>query len=321
MQTHRHIAKRKTLFWQVGAVALLAAAGAALALPQITALFAPPDAKVRETIVPPQTRDTTDYSQLALDAALKGANGTGPVIAALPPPVEPVMGGVVEAPPPPPAATDWSYLGSIITPAKRSALVRVDGQQQIYSIGSTHADAKLVTIETEFIEVEMGGEKKKIALNERTLLAPTDPPKHHVTFRQPPGIGMGGPGAPMNFNTASRFAPNVPGSPPAATLDQARMAALAAAEAAARGRQAMEVPSMTPLEKLSPEEMEMASKYLSDPTIGDDSRFKYLMMLGIGRGASMDAAMTRLKESGIDFNSEAGKHIMQAVESNSRSKP
>jgi hypothetical protein len=232
-------------------------------------------------------------------------------------------------PVPPPAATDWAYLGSIITPAKRSALVRVDGQQQIYSIGSTHGDAKLVTIESGFIEVEIGTdnkETKKITLNERTLLAPTDPPKHPIAFRAPPTIGAGMPGlgaaGTMNFNAANRTAAAMMvGNPPAATMDQARMAMMAANEAAARAKMAAEAPGITPMENLSQDDLQNAAKYLNDPSIGEEARAKYLSQLGIGRGATTDMAIERLKASGVDISGSAGKYLMQAIDNNSRAKP
>ncbi len=322
MQTHRNIAKRKALYWQVGAVALLATAGAAIALPQIRTFFAPAAPNQRTEVTPPPPPKPTDYSKLEIVLAGKGASATGSQVAAAPPPPVPdptaavPQGPVAEAP-----LTAWEYLGSIITPSKRSALVRVDGQQQIYSIGSTHGDAKLATIETGFIEVEMGADKemKKIALKERVLLAPTDPPKHPVPARQPMAMGTG-PGGQMNFNAPSR------GTSPAGTLDnamadRARMAALAANEAAARAKQGADVPGMAPLEKMEPGEVEMASKYLSDPSIADDSRGKYMRMLGIGPGASPDAAMSRLKEAGVDLSGDAYKRILQAVQNNSQSKP
>ena len=326
MQTHRHMAKRKALFWQVGAVALLGAAGAAIALPQIRSLFAPPTPPNHASRVDDFKPAPPDYSGLPFAAMADGARSTGPAV--MPVVVAPIVvtAPPVDTTPPPPPATDWAYLGSIITQTKRSALVRVDGQQQIYSVGSTHGDAKLVTIETGYIELELGTdkEKKKITLNERTMLTPTEPPKHPVAFRQPPAMGGPGAGAAMNFNTAMNFnsaAGRGSGGPPAATMDQQRMAALAAAEAAARAKQPMEVPGMPPLERINPGDVEAASKYLSDPTIGDESRSKYLQMLGIGRGTAPDVALGRLKDAGVDLSSEAGKILMQAVENNSHSKP
>ena len=321
MQTHRNIAKRKALYWQVGAVALLATAGAAIALPQIRTFFSPSAPIQRTDVTPPPPVKPTDYSKLEIALARKGADATGAQVAALPPvQATEVTTAAPQGPVAETAQTAWEYLGSIITPTKRSALVRVDGQQQIYSIGSTHGDAKLATIETGFIEVEMGTDKemKKIALKERVLLAPTDPPKHPVPARQPMAMGTG-PGGQMNFNAPSRGAPLA--TLDNAMADRARMAALAANEAAARAKQAADAPGMTPLDKMEPGEVEMASKYLSDPSIADDSRGKYMRMLGIGPGANPDAAMTRLKEAGVDMNGDAYKRIMQAVQNNSQSKP
>jgi hypothetical protein len=329
MQTHRQIAKRKTILWQVTAVAILAAAGAAIALPMVDKLFAPDEGKKIALAPAPPKPAPPNYSDLKFAEAMNGARGTAnPVAPPTPPPPPPegegIAGKDTPPPPPPPSPTEWAYIGSIITSSHRNALVKVDGQQQIFSVGATHNNSKLVAIEKDHIEVETGGVKQSIKLAERTMLAPAEGPKRPVAFRSAPNLPPtpGGAGGTMVMNPASRPGPLGPGAANAApgTMEQARAAAMAAAEAAMRNKAAMDVPGIVPLEKIDAEEMQVAAKYLSDPSLDDGARMKYLNSLGITPGTPVDAAIGRAKEAGIDLSSESGKHIINAIEFNAKNK-
>ena len=317
MQTHRQIAKRKTVLWQATAVIVLAAAGAAIALPAVSDFFAPPKADSPKPPAVLAKAERPSYDTLPFSAAMRGTNTVGVQVAAkpvLPPdpgPIEPIGGTIVTS------ASEWAYIGSIITPANRHALVKVDGQQQIYSVGSTNKDAKLVAIEPDHIEVEIAGSRKTINLAERTLLAPSEGPKRPVAFRNAPNLGQpGGPGSPMVMNAVNR--PNPGGMASQATLEQARAAAMAAAEAARRGQVANDLPGIIPFEKLDGEDVQQYAKSLSDPAMDEGARMKYLSLLGIVPGTPVDQAMTRAKEAGIDLGSEAGRHIINAIEGNAK---
>ncbi len=320
MQTHRQIAKRKTILWQAAAVVILAAAGAAIALPAVSNFFAPPapPKPADHAAAPPPSRP--DYSALDFQRAQRGASAVATQVVAVIPVVNPIVEDDAKVAPPPPLSSEWAYIGSIITPANRHALVKVNGQQQIYSIGSSHNDAKLVTIEPDHIEVESGGVKKTIRLAERTLLAHSEGPRHPVAFRPTPNMGMnpGAPGSPMVMNAMNRAMPNPNQNP--GTMEQARAAAMAAAEAARRSQIATDVPGIIPLEKIDAEDLQTAAKYLSDPGLDDDSRLKYLSSLGISPGTPVDQALTRAKQSGVDLGGEAGKHVINAIESNAKNR-
>lgn len=319
MQTHRQIAKRKTAIWQATAVVILAAAGAAIALPTVSDFFAPPPADKPKPPVAVAKPTPPDYSKLPFIDAMKGASAAAHpvVIAQKPPEDDGIKPGPTDPTPPPPApSTDWAYIGSIITPANRHALVKVEGQQQIYSIGSTHNDAKLVTIEPDHIEVEVAGVRKSIQLTERTLLAPSEGPKRPVAFRNAPNLAQpGGAASPMVMNALNR--PN-PGAPNAGTLEQAKAAAMAAAEAARRAQMPSDAPPMIPFEKLDGDEVQQYAKSLNDPSLDEGARAKYLSLLGIVPGTPVDQALARAKEAGVDLGSEAGKHIINAIEGNAK---
>lgn len=323
MQTHRQIAKRKTVIWQVTAVAILAAAGAAVALPGVSEFFSPPkiDVEAKRPSPPPPSRPS--YADIQMSKVEGGAKSVAvPVAPVAPPP--PVVATAGDGNPPPDQtathnSSEWSYIGSIITPRNRHALVKVEGQQQICSVGASYNDTTLVTIEPEYIEIEAGGSRKKIDLTPRTLLTPNEGPKRAVAFRTPPNLGQpGGPGAvPMMMNTANRATMPNPALA-AGTLEQAKAQAMAAAEAARRAQAPMDAPGMIPFEKLDGDQVQQYAKSLSDPSLDDGSRMKFLSGLGIVPGTPVDQAMVRAKEAGVDLGSEAGKQIINAIEGNAK---
>ena len=216
-------------------------------------------------------------------------------------------------------STEWAYIGSIITPRNRHALVKVDGQQQIYSVGAKNNDTTLVVIEPDHIEVEIAGARKTIELAQRQFLTPNEAPKHPVAFRNPPNmLQPGGPGVATMMPSMVR--PNMPNPNLAGTMEQARAAQMAAAEAARRAQAPMEQPGIIPLEKLDAEEMQQYAKSLNDPGLEPETRNKYLSLLGIVPGTPYDQAVVRAKEAGIDLGSDAGRQIIGAIEGLSKGK-
>ena len=321
MQTHRQIAKRKTVLWQVAAVAILGAAGAAVALPGVSNFFAPPKARITKIAdtAPPPSRPSYDWISMA--KVQNGLNSVGNPVAQVP--VRPVVAKptdddtTIGSGPPP--STDWAYIGSIITPRNRHALVKVDGQQQIYSVGAKNNDTTLVVIEPDHIEVEIAGARKIIELAQRQFLTPNEAPKHPVAFRNPPNmLQPGGPGVATMMPSMAR--PNMPNPNLAGTMEQARAAQMAAAEAARRAQAPMEQPGIIPLEKLDAEEMQQYAKSLNDPGLEPETRNKYLSLLGIVPGTPYDQAVVRAKEAGIDLGSDAGRQIIGAIEGLSKGK-
>ncbi len=320
MQTHRQIAKRKTVLWQVAAVAILGAAGAAVALPGVSDFFAPPKARITKITETPPPPPRPSYDWISMTKVTSGLNSVGNLV----PPVvvvKPVPPGPLEDPQDslPPVSTDWAYIGSIITPRNRHALVKVDGQQQIYSVGAKNNDTTLVVIEPDHIEVEIAGARKTIELAQRQFLTPNEAPKHPVAFRTPPNmLQPGGPGVATMMPSMVR--PNMPNPNLAGTMEQARVAQMAAAEAARRAQAPMEQPGIIPLEKLDAEQVQQYAKSLNDPELEPETRNKYLSLLGIVPGTPYDQAVVRAKEAGIDLGSDAGRQIIGAIEGLSKGK-
>ncbi len=316
MQTHRQIAKRKTVIWQIAAVAILGAAGAAVALPGVSEFFAPPADKGIKPPPPPAVASRPSYDWISMAKVQNGLNSVGNPVAPPPPPQQ-----IVDKPADDHtttevlvASTDWAYIGSIITPRNRHALVKVDGQQQIYSVGAKNNDTTLVAIEPDHIDVDIGGVRKTIELAQRQFLTPNEAPKHPVAFRTPPNMAQpGGPGVATMMPSMAR--PNMPiPNLAAGTLEQARAAQMAAAEAARRAQAPVEQPDIIPLEKLNAEDVQQYAKSLNDPGLEPDARSKYLSLLGIVPGTPYDQAMVRAKQAGIDLGSDAGKQIINTIE-------
>ena len=90
-------------------------------------------------------------------------------------------------------------------------------------------------------------------------------------------ILCGNNGAITNFAAQQAYGLN----PPASTLDQQRMAAMAANEAAARAKQAADAPPITPMESLSPQDVELAVKMLGDPSLSAPILGLLLINLGL----------------------------------------
>jgi hypothetical protein len=190
-------------------------------------------------------------------------------------------------------------------------VVKIDETQQIVRLGSTYNDAELVTVESKYIEIKKGVSTERIALAERKMLVPTDQPKRPVAFRATPSLPGSIPGGTMTFGAKGvPPGPGANGQPPV-TFDQARAAAqaardMAAREAAARAGQPVNPPGR---EDASPER-EMMAKMLSDPNISHEERTKVLGAMGITPGMGMEGMMEVAKKHGVDLN----KETMQAFE-------
>jgi hypothetical protein len=323
MYTHRQIAKRKTILWQIAAASALGIAGLSIALPLVRNFLAPPKRPSPPVLGIQSDPPKPMYDKLNVQlAGLSFEHAMVFVPTPPPPPPDDSTQTTQTTAPPPPTSGEWAYLGSIITPTNRHALVRVDGQQQIYGVGSQHQSDTLVAIEPGFIEVETSGVKRRVDLTIRTLLTPNEPPKHPVAFRQPPNLSMGGAGS-MSMALNQPF--NAVRPPNA--MDQARANAMAqqqlqaAAEAARREQAPVNPPGLIPMEKLDQGDRDLAMKSLSDPDLSDDERMKFLSTLGIGPGTSVEAAIGRMKEAGVDLNGEHFKRNMSVLESNAKNKP
>lgn len=314
MLTHRQRAKRTTVLWQGAAVGLLAAAGAAAAFPQVRDALAPKAAPTVDrtpgagTDASTPTQPSAPPLQIAAVAEAMGKLSNFQPTPPPPPKVEEPV--VADAPPPPVAAAEWAYVGSIITPAERSALVRIDTAQTIMGLNESYNDVKLVVVEPDHIEIEKsGGPRQRIDLAERVLLAPTDPPKRPVAFRPTPNPVA--PGAPNQGGPNSGIAMARPMTQPApspATFEQARAAAIAAREAAKA--QPPVSPPVREDSKDMPDIRDLAVKVLSDENSSPAERVKILTTLGIRPGMPVESALELARKHGLEIN----KGVAQAIE-------
>lgn len=323
MLTHRQIAKRKTVIWQVGAVAVLIAAGAALAFPQVRKFLAPSPQPIDTKPVAAETKpaSSADHKTPPLAEAI---HSLGLVTAWTKPPetptptIDPV--GVGVAPPPPPLATDWIYAGSFITSRSRAALVKIDAAQQVIALNAVVNDTKLITIEPTYIEIERGGVTKQIELASRPALnMPTDSPKKPVAFRTAPSLPGGGAAAGMNIPSMAHMA-----QPPPQTFSQARD--IAAREAAARAANPQQPPPMQPVVELDGQKYEApmreeAIKHLMEPDQPQEVRSRYLEAIGIKPGMPVETSTAIMQKMGLDPTSDAGRHIMETLKANENPAP
>jgi hypothetical protein len=306
--THRQIARKKARAWQVGAVALLAGAGALAAFPIHSMLVpkakpidtTPPDAPATETLAP------VDAAQLAAAAnTLKLATKWKPPETPMDPPADTEGPDVATGPTPPvaPVATgEWFYIGSIITPRSKRAMVRIDEDQHMMTVGDAVSDTKVVAIEPEAITVERNGQRRDIALQTRLSQVPTDGPRRPVAFRAGPNpMASAIPGMP---NPGKR--PQMP-----QTFDQTKQAA--PAEAARRAQLPVPPPAVAPMPTLTqPMNQEGVRKALADEGLPASERQRYLEQMGVTPGMSTERAMNVLQSSGIQMNDS----LVQALKIN-----
>lgn len=317
MRTHRHITKRRTIFWQVGALGIVGAAVAVAVMPYAGNWFKLSAAKPPTPVAPVPPVDNSAIRNLDLATAVKGSEAIAAPAPPPPPKVEVAVAPLPDPPPPAPpvqAGPDWAYIGSIITPTKRSALVKINGEQAILPLNAERDDAKLVTIEKDHIEIAFHGEKKKVDLTPRSQLAPSEPPKRQVSFRTPPVINTPGANPAFAAGRSGMFPPvTQPGQPMPATFDQARMAALAAREAARRNP-----PPVEPPQQHTAEMSDEMIKHLAEPNVPNEERMKIFQNMGISPGDSVDEAMSKLKAAGLDPNTAAFKANLRALEMNAK---
>lgn len=305
--THRQIARKRARAWQASAIALLVAAGAVAFVPAGSLLApktvridtTPPEAPAPETIRPV---DETDL--LAAANILKIATNWKPPESNVEPPEDtpPVTEDPVATAPAVPVATgQWFYIGSIITPKSRRAMVKVDESQHMLTVGEQLGTTKVVGIEPESITVEANGQTRQIALQTRTLDWPTEGPKRPVAFRTPP-MNPANPAANAAAMAAARK------GNPAQTFDQARAQALA--EQARRAQLPVPPPPMPAMPQAMSQDA--LRKMLADSGMSPDQKMQYLEQLGITPGMSTERAMSVLNNSGVQVTDD----LVQAIKLN-----
>ncbi len=165
--------KAQTRQWikraQIGAVVLLLAAGAMAVMPgSWTGAGAPAAPRISK---PRQVASSaTAFAVNTAELAGRLANISMPMPKDKPPP---------PPPPPPPAPTDqpheepspvtaWEYIGGIIGPSLRKAVVTVAGDKRMVSEGDVVADAKVLAITSDFIVLDEKGEERRIDRKQKT---------------------------------------------------------------------------------------------------------------------------------------------------------
>lgn len=204
--------------WQAAAVALLAAGIGAGFLP-IGSLLGPGRAPgPREPDGPPgQPRQTSlgGGAVLNLAANLKRLAGEREIPPPQPPPPPETSGPTEPQPAPPPPAvgqSDWTYIGHMIGPSFKRAIVQIGvpgggTPQMALGEGDVREGTTLVKIAPDHIMVDPGdGNQRRIDLASRTASASwnTDPPRRGMSARPPvPGAGMAGMAGFNNPNAAA----------------------------------------------------------------------------------------------------------------------
>lgn len=348
MLTHQQQTRRKARLWQFSALAVAGVGACILALPPIRSVFAPPALVVKSSTnvsaVEQAKEDLNEFDPTTVGSMLTRLSAPVAPAPEVPPEPMPNEPMTTQAPAAPVATGEWAYVGSIITPQSRHALVRIDGQQRIFAVGAKERDTTLVVIEKDHIEIDLGGKTQRIDLAARTMLAPTDPPKRPVTFRQPPASanqggmpGMPGmastpgamPGIPGNMGLAQpSLRPGMSANAPAnATFDQNRLMLenqrRAEAEQARREREAKDkeagvAPERTDPMQDDPARQETLLKVLAEPDLTQDMRMGFLRELGVVPGMSVEAALNRLRSQGINPDDPAYAQTVEAIESNAK---
>jgi hypothetical protein len=321
MLTHRQITRKKARAWQVGAIALAGLAAGAAVLPMQKILTpgalvqgeTPGDTgaqPVEPALLPPQV----DTQQIA---RVLGAVGEKAAPPPPPPPPAPVasngQGGTTPPPPvAPPPSPALAYVGSIITPRSRHAVVRVGEARRLVREGDEVDGARVVLVEPDQLTLERGGREDVVRLQERTMAWPDNPPKRPVAFRTPSApAGAGGAGG-----AGKGGMPMPPSMPVPATFDQAREQARARALAEAARRAAVPPPVPQPVQPLispkSDQNVPMApgdaSMYLnrSELDVSPDA-MRALESLGVYAGMSQDEAIETLRRNGVENEERVSK--------------
>ncbi len=301
MLTHRHIAKRKAARWQAGAVVLIVGAGAAAGLP-LHERLTPAEQKFPEPPpIPPMPDRAGELAKLNFQQTASTLKLLGPTVVATVAPVDaPVDQPVAPVAAPVQASNEWVYVGHLSTPKRRTAMIRVDGEQMLFGVGTKHNQTTVKTIEPTYVEVETGGATRRLELAQRTLEFPVDGPKRPVPVRGPqPGgqapMAMTQPAAPQQF-------------------DQARLAALEAARRAQMAEKGLLPTDRPPIDPGS------AFKRLTAVEGDVSQRMAALHEFGITPGMSYDDAVVRLKTLVGERAEEVLKHNEEAIQENANSK-
>lgn len=320
MNSHRQRTKRKTVTWQAAAVALLAA-GIGVGFLPLGAMFGPGKQVVPEptvvatTVQKPQSMGAGAVHNLSEN--LKKLAGKRDVPPPPPPPdpnVTPPDDNSDPVPPPPVASTDWAYIGHMIGPTFRRAIVTVgsaeSGAPQLsLGEGETHNGTKLVSIATDHIMVDPGdGNQKRIDLATRAAATSwnTDQPRRPIAARGVPGMPQ----------MAGQNAMTPPGQGAGFTSPNA--AAMAEAQRRMKAAISPPQPFQPPVEdraqkyaelakqmgELGPDKRESLMKTMTDPSISPEERTKILHEIGIPTDGTPDERGQFLEMIGVGPNND-----------------
>lgn len=332
MNRHKVQVKRSTRVYQLGALGMLAAAGATVALP-LGRVLGPEDAPVptgpQGHVVDAPAK--VEFAMATDEAAAVLTKMIGWKPAPAPPPVavEEVKGGAeaVVAVAAPVGPTEWVYQGSMMVGSLRNALVKVNNEQHMLRVGKEIGNTTLVEIDPKFIVVEVGGVEKRIELAARVSEFPTDPPKGRAMVRTPMGNVPHGANQP-GLNPAMPHAANKPGVP--GNFDQMRAQAeeLARKRGVPAGRMPGEFdPSrMHEIENIREklnsdpnamrEAYERMSKVIVDPSMSTEQRASMLNELGITPGTPPETVIERFRATGL--NPEEHPSLLEAARYNAK---
>lgn len=248
MASHRETTRRRTARWQIAALALAGATAAVVALPmdRLLASSDTPDETVGfDPIAPPDIAPTivdvarpseimrdlggdrkppTDITTTTTTTGDGGNTGTGPST---------TTAQTTER-------SKWTYLGSIVGPRSKNALVKIDDKQHIVPEGGEVGGVKLIAVGADHIKIQEGeAEEEQIQITKPAgLVTGASTPPHPVT----PAGGA-----------------NVP-------LDARR---------AAMGRNAPQPPN-----NLNPQQMQLLKKALGNPAVSERERMRVLEQVG-----------------------------------------
>lgn len=288
MLTHQTIARQKALRWQIGALAIAAAAAGAMLLP-LNKLLSPKLIIAGTVGGGPEQLPTPPAKVInphELGRVLESVSARVPAS----PVDKPTTQLEPHDKPIEVASGEWQYVGSIITPTSRHALIKIDADQHLIMEGAKEKNRTILAVEESYIKVQDGisGPVQTLQLVKRTLDAPGEGPKRPVAFRTPPAPGT--PGAPNPPGVVNNVA-NV-----AAERARQQEQARAQAEAARRGAQPPQLPPLDPTTTTA------LVQRLADASASPEERLQVLHDLGISPGTPAVTAIDRLKAYGVDFD-------------------
>ncbi|MBL8757888.1 MAG: hypothetical protein JNK35_05605 [Phycisphaerae bacterium] len=162
----------------IGGVLLLAAAGLAVAnIPGLGGAAPLPEPK---PVTPPKIAIGAVAVHVEPDSLAARLNALSMPMASEKPPAPPPDKPKDEPPPEPPAIAKivWEYIGGIIAPSARRAIVSIDGEQKMLREGETEGDTRLQAVTSDYIIISKDGEESRIdrkALKERFAVASSGP--------------------------------------------------------------------------------------------------------------------------------------------------